>query len=76
MCFVWISEQTATFALKDIKRLVFITEVESVYSAVRPESLYKTDYLSSLKGESLIFFWYWLSSLSILTQNTTCDSHI
>jgi hypothetical protein len=41
MCFVWISEQTATFALQNIKRLVFITEVESVYSAVRTESLYK-----------------------------------
>jgi hypothetical protein len=41
MCFVRISEQTATFALYDIKRLVFITEVESVYSAVRTESLYK-----------------------------------
>jgi hypothetical protein len=45
MCFVRISEQTATFALQNIKRLVFITEVESVYSAVRPESLYKTDTL-------------------------------
>jgi hypothetical protein len=42
---VWISEQTATFALHNIKRLVFITEVESVYSAVRTESLYKTDTL-------------------------------
>jgi hypothetical protein len=31
--------------LKNIKRLVFITEVESVYSAVRSESLYKTDTL-------------------------------
>jgi hypothetical protein len=29
----------------NIKRLVFITEVESVYSAVRTESLYKTDTL-------------------------------
>jgi hypothetical protein len=28
-----------------MKRLVFITEVESVYSAVRTESLYKTDTL-------------------------------
>jgi hypothetical protein len=28
---------------KNIKRLVFITEVESVYSAVRTESLYKTE---------------------------------
>jgi hypothetical protein len=45
MCFVRISEQTATFALQNIKRLVFITEVESVYSAVRAESLYKTDTL-------------------------------
>jgi hypothetical protein len=42
MCFVRISEQTATFALYIVKRLVFITEVESVYSAVRTESvLYK-----------------------------------
>jgi hypothetical protein len=42
MCFVWISEETAAFALSNIKRLVFITEVESVYSMVRTESLYKT----------------------------------
>jgi hypothetical protein len=42
MCSVRISEQTATFALQNIKSLVFITEVESVYSAVRTESLYKT----------------------------------
>jgi hypothetical protein len=45
MCFVRISEQTATFALQNIKKLLFITEVESVYSAVRAESLYKTDTL-------------------------------
>jgi hypothetical protein len=45
MCFVRISEQTATFALQNINRLVFITEVESVYSAVRTESLCKTDTL-------------------------------
>jgi hypothetical protein len=43
MCFVRISEQTATFALSNTKRLVFITEAESVYSAVRTEFLYKTD---------------------------------
>jgi hypothetical protein len=45
MCFVRISEQTATFALQNIKRLVFITEVESVYSVVRTESLNKRDTL-------------------------------
>jgi hypothetical protein len=45
MCFVRISEQTATFALQNINWLVFITEVESVHSAVRTESFYKTDTL-------------------------------
>jgi len=40
MCFVWLSEQTVTFALCIIDRLIFITELESVYSAVRTESLY------------------------------------
>jgi hypothetical protein len=43
--FVRISEQTATFALHNIKRLVLKTEVESVYSAVRTDSLHKTDTL-------------------------------
>ena len=43
MCFVRISEQTATFVLYCIKWLIFITVGESVYSAVRIESLYNTD---------------------------------
>jgi len=43
VCFVWISEQTASFAGHNIKRLVFVTEVESVYCTVRTESLYNTD---------------------------------
>ena len=38
MYFVWISEQTATFALYCINWLVFLAVVESVYSAVRIES--------------------------------------
>ena len=49
-CFVWISEQTATVALYSINWLAFITVVESVYCAVRTDSLYKADYISSLKG--------------------------
>jgi hypothetical protein len=40
---VWLSEQTGTFALHTMNRLVFITEVESVYSAVRTDSLHNTD---------------------------------
>ena len=43
MCFVWPSEETVTFVLHIINRLVFITEAECVYCAVRTESLYNTD---------------------------------
>jgi hypothetical protein len=46
MCFVWPSEQTVTFALYIFNSLVFITEAESVYSAVRTESLYTTETFS------------------------------
>ena len=49
-CFVRISEQTATFALYIINRFVFITVVKSAYCAVQTDSLYKADYVSSLKG--------------------------
>jgi len=45
MCFVQILEQTATFTLHNVSRLVCITEVESVYCAVRTESLSKSDTL-------------------------------
>ena len=48
--FLRISEQTATFALYIIKWLDFITVVESVHSAVRTDSLYRADYVSSFKG--------------------------
>jgi hypothetical protein len=44
LCSVRISEQTATFSLYIIKWLVLLTAVESVYSAVRTDSLYKADY--------------------------------
>ena len=40
MCFVWISEQTAIISLYNINWLVFITETESVYCAVRTGYLY------------------------------------
>jgi hypothetical protein len=50
MCFVHISEQTGTFVVNISNSLFFITQVESVYCAVRTESLPKADYVSSLKG--------------------------
>ena len=39
MCFVWISEQTAIISLYRTNWLVFITENECVYCAVRTECL-------------------------------------
>jgi len=50
MCFVFIWEQTATCATYSINWSVFITEMKSVYSAVRTESLNKAVCASSLKG--------------------------
>ena len=44
MCFVWISEQTAIISLYSINRLVFITETDTVYSAVRTEALNQIQY--------------------------------
>ena len=35
MCFVWISEQTAIISLYNINWLVFVTQTETVYCAVR-----------------------------------------
>ena len=49
-CFVRISEQTANIALHIINILVFKTEVESVYSAVRTGALNKAVCASSLEG--------------------------
>jgi hypothetical protein len=43
MCFVWISEQTAIISLYSINGLVFITETECVYCAVRGEFLNKIE---------------------------------
>ena len=39
ICFVWIWEQTAIISLYNINWLVFITETECVYCAVRTECL-------------------------------------
>ena len=52
MCFVWLSEETATFALYIINRLAFITEVDSVYCAVRMTP-YITQIRLVLKGLSI-----------------------
>jgi hypothetical protein len=38
-----LSEQTAAFAVYVINWVIFITEIKSVYSAVRTDRLYKVD---------------------------------
>ena len=50
MCVVFIWGQTATCATYSINWLVFITEMKSVYSAVRTGSLNKGVCASSLRG--------------------------
>ena len=61
MCFAPLSEQTVTFALHSIKKLILITEVESVYCVVRAESLYKIRFV-------LKWFNFWLSVHSVSKQ--------
>jgi hypothetical protein len=51
MCFVWIWEQTAIISLYSINCLFFITEMESVYCAVRTGSLYII--------QVMCFVWIW-----------------
>ena len=43
MCFVWIWEQTAIISLYGINWLVFITETECLYCAVRTVPLYEPE---------------------------------
>ena len=50
MCFVFIWEQTTTFAPYNINWLVFTTKMKSVYCAVRTGSLTKTVCASYLKA--------------------------
>jgi len=50
MYFVFISEQTAASTPYNVNWLVFITEMKSVYSAVRTGSLNKAVCASSVKG--------------------------
>jgi hypothetical protein len=51
MCFVFIWEQTATCVTYSINWLVFITEMKSVYCAVRTRSLNKAVCSSYLKAK-------------------------
>ena len=65
MCFVFIWEETATCATYSINWLGFITEMKSVYCAVRTKSLNKTVCASSLKGCHLT---------TSLNERTSCEA--
>ena len=49
-------EKSATFFLYNIQRMDFKSEAESVYSAVRTESLYNTDTFRLQKVDKVIYF--------------------
>ena len=73
MCFVWISEQTAIISLYNIKWLVFITETDCVYCAVRTGSLIQA-------GEALlrvlsVFLCQCLSTNAPLSPSSTDCSY-
>ena len=52
LCFVFIWEQTATCSTYSKNWLVFVTDMKSVYCAVRTRSLNKAVCASYLKGKS------------------------
>ena len=64
MCFVWIWQQTAIISLYSINWLVFITETECVYCAVRTGSLYTASLTFSNStfcphNVFMCFVWIW-----------------
>ena len=61
MCFVWIWEQTAIISLYSINWLVFISETECVYCAVR------TGYLNLISV--ICFIWIWEQTAIISLHN-------
>jgi hypothetical protein len=61
ICFVWISEQTAIISVYSINWLVFITETECVYCAVRTGFLYVI--------QIMCFLWIWEQTAIISLYN-------
>jgi hypothetical protein len=65
MSFVWISEQAAIISLYSINWLVFITETECVYCAVRAGSLNST-----FCPHSVFMCFVWISEKQFLFPHT------
>jgi len=76
MCFVFISEQTATCATYSINWLVFISQMKSVYSAVRTGSLNKAVCALSLKGKYRVSIKSFPDYKHLLQENYVEYKHI
>ena len=77
ICCFWISEQTAIIFLYSINCVVFITETECVYCAVRTESLsikFRFKYISVFWPQSVFmcFVWIWQQTSIIYLYVTNC----
>jgi hypothetical protein len=69
MCFVWISEQTAIISLCNINWLVFVTETEYVYCAVRTGSLNN----STFCPHSVFMCFVWISEQTAIISLYSID---
>jgi hypothetical protein len=76
MCCVWLSEQTVTLPFTPLIGWFFIIEVESVYCAVRTESLYNTDKSRPLKVSVVSLNEQRISYTRILLVIRTCLSSL
>ena len=77
MCSVWIWEQTAIISLYSINWLVFITETDCVYCAVRTGSLYTASLTFSNStfcphSAFMCFVWVWEQTALFSVNNINC----
>jgi len=81
MCFVWISEQTTIISLYNINWLVFITETECVYCAVRTIYIYICVCVCVIQvnPKRTALFWAVTQPVVVISYQrfgTTCRSHL
>jgi hypothetical protein len=69
MCFVWISEQTAIISLYSINWLVFVTETECVYCAVRTGSLNNSTFCPHSVFMCFVWIWEQTAIISLYSIN-------
>ena len=69
MCFVWIWEQTAIISLYSVNWLVFITETECVYCAVRTGSLYTSTFCPHSVFMCFVWIWEQTTIISLYSIN-------